>query len=104
MSRMIQRELADIFIREGTSFCSNAMLTVTGVRMSSDFSYARVYVSLFATKNKDNIISVLNKHASEVRHILGKRIRNQVRKLPELSFFLDDSIDYEERIDNLLNN
>lgn len=102
MSRLIQKELAGIFLREVKDLFSGAMITVTRVRMSPDLSVARVYVSIFAVKNKDSIYEDIEIYTSEIRKHLGNKIRKQVRIIPELKFFIDDSLDYIENIDNAL--
>ena len=81
----------------GTSFVS-----VTVVRVSPDLSVARVYLSLFGVKSKEAIIEDINRVGPQIRKKLGIRVRNQMRKVPQLKFFLDDSVDYAEQIDFLL--
>ena len=90
----------------------NAIVTVTMVRVSPDLSSARVFLSIFAlgqsiaskkdASNKTIILENINARAKEIRTRLGNKIRHQVRIIPEISFYLDDSLDYEENIDNLL--
>ncbi|PLW92604.1 MAG: 30S ribosome-binding factor RbfA [Marinilabiliales bacterium] len=102
MARLIQKELAAIFLREVKSLFGNAMITVTRVRMSPDLSIARVYVSVFAVKDKSSLFEDIEIYSSEIRKHLGNRIRKQVRIVPELKFFIDDSLDYIENIENAL--
>jgi ribosome-binding factor A len=78
------------------------MLTVTKVRVTADLSLAKTYVSVFPSAGSDSVIRDLNLNMGQVRHQLAQKIRHQVRKIPELKFFLDDSMDYIENIDNLL--
>jgi len=78
------------------------MITVTKVYVSPDLSLIKIYLSLFPTKNSNEIINNIKKHSSEIRRELGNRIRHQLRIVPKLSFFLDDSLDYIENIDSLL--
>ena len=103
ISRLLQRDLGEIFQLESRNKFHGAMITVTKVNVTRDLSMARVYLSLFATPDKDALIEEIQEHAREVRYILGKRIKNQLRVVPELFFFLDDSLDHIERIDELLN-
>lgn len=70
--------------------------------MSADLGVAKIYVSLFPVKDKDQLLKKIKEHTSELRGLLGNRIRKQVRVVPELVFFLDDSIDYAAHIENLL--
>ena len=102
VSRLIQKELSDIFQREGLTLFNGNMISVTVVRMSPDLMLAKVYVSIFAPSGKENAFPLLNEHKKVIRHQLGQKIRHQVRAIPELAFFVDDSLEYAERIDELL--
>lgn len=102
ISRLLQKELGDILQRADSSLTQRRMLTVTEVRISPDLSVARAYVSVFPSQDADVIINGLNQNLSLIRGELGNRIRHQVRIIPKLQFFLDDSMDYAERIDALL--
>lgn len=102
VSRLLQRDLGEIFQRESRGKFGGAMITVTKVNVTKDMSIARVYVSLFATKDKEELLTIIRKHTVEIRFQLGKRIKDQVRQIPELEFFLDDSLDYIECIEKLL--
>ena len=77
-------------------------MSVTVVRISPDLSVARVYISVFGTKEKEALLNRMNQQAYAIRKKLGERIRNQMRKVPELKFFLNDSVDYSQQIDDLL--
>jgi len=104
VGRLIQKDISEIFLFEGRALYGNAMLTVTNVRVASDLSVAKIYLSIFAPalSNKDEIIIKINLHTKELRRNLGNRVKNQLRVIPELEFFLDDSLDYIENIENLL--
>lgn len=102
-ARLIQREMGDIFQRNGPGYYGKAFVTVTGVRVSPDLGIARVYLSVFGSKNAQLVIDTIDTHNKEIRRELGNRIRHQARIIPELKFFLDDSLDYVEKIDKLLN-
>lgn len=101
-ARLIQKDLAEIFLLEGKNWFPNAMITVTQVRISPDMSIARVYLSLFAIKDKDSLLQDITLRTNEIRKHLGNRIGKQVRIIPELKFFIDDSLDYMEKIDKAL--
>jgi ribosome-binding factor A len=101
-ARLIQKEMAEIFLSEARGLFGNVMITVTVVRVSPDLSIAKIYVSLFPVKDKDKLLKNIREQTSKLRGILGTRIRQQARVVPELVFFLDDSIDYAEHIDKLL--
>ena len=102
VARLLQRELGDIFQKNGKAWFPGKLISVTVVRISADLGVARVYLGIFPLKEDENILGDINVHNKEIRYELGKRIKNQVRKIPELSFFRDDSLDYAEKIDNLL--
>lgn len=103
VSRLLQRELGDFFLRESHGAYSGAMITVTKVNVTRDLSIARVFLSIFASKNKPELIDVINKGKKEIRYRLAARIRHQLKGVPDLEFFEDDSLDYIENIENLLN-
>jgi ribosome-binding factor A len=102
ISRLIQKELAEYFQRESKLFFSNRMITVTMVRVTSDLSIARVYLSIFPAGKDKDMLGVITNHSKTIRSELAKKVRYQLRKVPELSFFLDDSLDYADNIDRLL--
>lgn len=101
-SKLILKEMADIFGREGKNFYGNAFVTITDVKVTADLSQARIYISLFKEKEPQKLLETIKQHVKEIRKILGNRIRNQVRIVPDLQFFIDDSLDYAERIDNIM--
>jgi len=103
VARLLQRDLGDIFINEARHLLDGAMVTVTKVRVTRDLSSARIYLSIFASKNKEAQLKKISSQVKEIRHNLAMRIKNQVRIIPELHFHLDDSLDYIDHIDELLN-
>lgn len=103
VARQIQRDLGDIFQRLGNSFSQGKMLTITSVRVSPDLSLAKIYISIFPSNNAQTQLEHMQTHIRVIRNELGKRIKNQVRIVPELAFFIDDSQDYVQHINELLN-
>jgi ribosome-binding factor A len=101
IERLIQKELSEIFLLQ-TKQLPGVLASVTNVRISPDLSVARAYISIFPSERGKEIVDNINSNKKSVRYDLGLRIGKQVRKIPELIFFLDDSIDYLENIDNLL--
>ena len=103
IAKLIQKELSEIFQREIRTQ-GNIMMTVTKVNVTSDMSYARVYLSVFGPDReaKTAVVKEVNAMTKSIRGKLGDRIKMQVRVIPELQFFEDDSLDYIENIDNLL--
>ncbi len=79
------------------------MITITSVRVSPDLALAKVYISIFPTKGTDETLEQIRHQVKTLRLELGKRVRHQLRVIPELAFFIDDSLDYIENIDRLLN-
>lgn len=104
IARLIQKEMADMFQTEPHLINKPHLITVTGVRVSKDLSIARILVSVFATKEKQQIIDMLEDKNKEIRYKLGQRIKHQLRVVPEIVFVLDDTLDYIENIENLLKN
>ena len=102
VSRLIQKELSDIFQKEMSTLFAGGMISVTVVRVTPDLGTARVYVSLFPPERRQELFELITIQVKTLRHELGKRVRNQLRQVPELQFFIDDSIDYAKRIDDLL--
>lgn len=102
VARLVQKELSNFFMISGRSYFGNAMITVTQVGVTKDLSIARVYVSLFATPDKEALLNQIKGKLKHIRQDLGKRIGKQVRIIPEIELFLDDSLDYIEKIDELL--
>ena len=101
ISRLIQKELSEIF-RQQTAKTHGVLVSVSTVRVSPDLSIARAYLSVFPSDKGAEIIENVNRSASQISHELAQKVRYQLRKTPELSFFIDDSLDYIEHIDDLL--
>ncbi len=102
VSRLLQKDLGEIFQLESRNLSQGAMITVTKVNVTPDLAMAKVYLSLFATEDKSSLLKHIQQHGKEIRYNLGKRIAKQIRVVPELFFYLDDSLDYIENIEKLL--
>lgn len=102
VGRLIQKEVSKIFNTGEVSLSSQLMISVTQVRMSPDLGIARLYLSLFPTDKKEEAIEEIRAQSGEIRYHLGRKVGKQLRHTPELYFFLDDSFDYAEEIDELL--
>lgn len=102
VARLLQKEIGEIFSKNEVSIPAGIMLSITQVRMSPDLGIAKVYVSLFPAEDKKEALEKIRKQSSEVRFVLGKKVRKQLRHIPTLNFYLDDSFDYAEKIDKLL--
>ena len=101
ISRLIQKELSEIFLLQ-TKSMNGVLVSVSAVRISPDMSIARVYLSVFPSERSQEIVKNINDNMKSIRYELGTRVRHQLRIIPELKFFVDDSLDYLERIDELL--
>lgn len=104
VAKLIQQDLAVIFQQNAKSLFGGAFITVTVVRMSPDMGLAKVYISFFTNSGTDKkeLLDLVRSRGSQVRGLLGHKIGKQVRVIPELVFYLDDSLDYANEIDNLL--
>lgn len=102
ISRLIQKDLSEIFQVYTRKYFNNAMITVTSIRISPDLSVAKVFLSIFATKDKSALLPLIIARKNEIRYELGLKVGKQLRVIPSLEFFIDDSLDYIENIDNLL--
>ena len=102
ISKVLQKDLAEIFQQRARNLTGKALITVTKVNVTPDLSLAKVYLSVFGTDQKDEIVENIRKGTKEFRYQLGIRVKNQMRAVPELQFYLDDSLDYIENIENLL--
>jgi ribosome-binding factor A len=101
-SRLIQKELGYYFIRDGKKAIGDLMVSVTKVFVSPDLGYAKIYVNFLNSKDNAQSVELLKTHTREIRMGLSSRIRHEVRKIPEIAFFYDDTLDYMEKIDALL--
>ncbi len=105
VARQLERDLGEILRALGLDSIAHGvhrMVSVTRVRMSPDLENAKVYLSVFPSEGAEEVLSLVEQRASEVRFALGKRVRSQLRVVPCLRFFLDDSLDYVENIERLL--
>ena len=100
IARLLQKELSEIF-RVQTAKMGGVLVSVSAVRVSPDLSIARAYLSIFPSERANEIIESINHSARSVRYELAQRVRYQLRKTPELTFFIDDSLDYIAHIDSL---
>ena len=98
---VIQQDLAAIFQREGINYLPNTLITITKVRVTPDLAIARVFLSFFNNTNTPLALQTIKSHANEIRYKLGARIKDQVRIIPQLEFFVDDTSDYVERMDKI---
>lgn len=101
VSALIQKEMSIIFQKKSSEYM-NRLISVTTVRISPDLGSAKIYLSIFPEEGKGDVFSEIKKSKSSLRGELGNVIKNQVRRIPELFFEIDDSLNYAEKIDELL--
>lgn len=102
VAKELQRDIAEIIRSKGMAMFDGALVSVSGVKVSPDLSVARIYVSIFPSEKAEKVMGILEENARTLRGELGNRIAKQLRIVPEISFFLDNSLDYVEHIEELL--
>ena len=103
VARLLQKEISQIFQLNSANWFPNTMVTVTVIRVAPDFSFAKVYLSVFGKMDPKECVELISAHSKMVRGELGNRIGKQLRITPEVAFYVDDSLDYAEEISKLLN-
>lgn len=98
---VIQQDLADIFLREGNAWLGGNFITITKVRVTPDLAIARIFLSFLDNNNAPAVLKSIQEHASEIRYKLGQKIKNNVRIVPQLEFFIDDTNEYVAHMDKL---
>lgn len=94
VGKLVQQEMSDIFQREGMSIVDGGMISIAKVSVTPDLMEARIYLSLFQVKDSATLLKEIKERTGEWRNLLGQRVKNQLRRVPELQFFIDDTLDY----------
>lgn len=104
ISRLLQQEMGNIFQQETKNTLGSSMITVTEVRISPDLSVAKIWVSIYPLggAKKNEVMAAIQDNTTDLRRRLGMRVGKQLRIIPQLTFFLDDSLDYMQNIEKLL--
>ncbi len=102
ISRLLQKELAEILRQKTQEISPGKIITVTTVRVSPDLGVSKIYLSIFPSADKDAALEKITSLTKNIRYELGRKIKNQMRVVPELNFYPDDSLDYIDNIDSLL--
>lgn len=102
VARLIQKDLSEIFQRNIGQILPGRLITVTTVRISPDLSKAKTYISIFPSPNKEEDLKAIRIKTNFLRNELAIRVKNQMKNIPELSFFIDDSLDYVQNIEDKL--
>jgi len=98
----VSKELNDIFLKMGLTMIDGGMVSIASVKITPDLYEARVYLSLFQVKDQEAVLEKFKDLSSEIRGELGRRMRHQLRSIPQLTFYLDDTLDYVFKIEKLL--
>ncbi len=101
VGRQIQKDLGDIFQKEAQHLVNGSLVTVSGVRMTPDLGIARAYLSFLPEKNKTVVFEGIQENTKFIRQKLGERVRHQLRVVPELEFYMDDTAEYAAKMDAL---
>ena len=99
---VLQQDLVDVLQRAAQDGMRGVILSVSKVNVTSDLGIAKVYLSIFPSEKRDEIIAGVKSNTPMIRHEMARRTKNQLRRMPELLFFGDDSLDYIEDIDKSL--
>lgn len=101
-SKLILEEMAAIFAKEGKTIFGSAFITISEVKMTPDLGLAKIYLSLQFIENKDEVVLALNDNSSFFRGVLGKRIKQSVRIIPNLKFYEDDTLDEALKMNQMI--
>ena len=103
VNKLLLKELSEYF-QKNSHYSQGGLLTITEVKVTSDLSIARVYISFMSVKNTEAATDYVIDHANSIRGELGNALRNQLRKIPEFQFFLDESAEYAQNINKIMEN
>ncbi len=101
-SRLIQKDLAEIFQRDAKGLFGSALISVTRVSMSPDFSLAKIHLSILTTEDRQVVLKKLKENTKAIRNMLAQRISKQVRIIPALVMYLDESVDYAMKMSGII--
>ncbi len=100
---IIRRHFSELLMHEGSYLSDGALVTVTMVKMSSDLGLAKIYLSVYNTDNKQAVLLTFQQEAMRLRQGLAQRVRNKMRRVPDIDFYLDDTLDEMYRLNTLFN-
>ena len=101
VGKLIQQEMSDIFQREGLNVIKGGMVSISKVAVTPDLMEARIYLSMFQIPAPDDLLRDIRERTGEWRNLLGQRVKNQLRRVPELQFFIDDTLDYVFKMEEI---
>lgn len=104
VSKLIQKEMSEIFLRDRRGLLDNAFLSISEVRVSPDLGVAKIYISMMLVKDKSALLGKINDHKKEFRKLLGDKVGKQLRIVPEIVFYLDEVEENAQRLDEVIKN
>ncbi len=104
VAKQIQKDLGDIFQRDLKHLFDGAFVTITDVKITPDLGISRVYVSFLLTKDREGVLQTIRENTKLIRNLLGEKVRHQLRIVPSLQFFIDDTAEYAQKMDALFAN
>jgi len=102
-SKLIQKDLSEIFVSDAKHLFTGTFITVTNVRITPDLGLAKIYLSFFLSKDQNALLENIRENGKEIKKLLAARIRNQARVIPELQFFIDDTAEYADKMNKIIN-
>jgi ribosome-binding factor A len=104
VSKLIQKEMSEIFLRDRRGLLDNAFISISEVRVSPDLGLAKIYISMMLVKDKHTLLEKINDHKSEFRKLLGDKVGKQLRIVPEIVFYIDEVEENAQRLDEVIKN
>ncbi len=101
VGQLLNEEMSDIFQREGINIVGGGMVSITKVMVTPDLLEARVYLSFYQIKNVPDLLHKIKERTGEWRKLLGLRVRNQLRRIPQLTFYADDTLDHVSKMEEI---
>jgi len=99
---VLLQEINEIFLKMGLNMAGGGMVSIASVKITPDLYEARIYISFFQVKDSEAVLEKIKDRSGEIRNELGKRVRHQLRSVPQLTFYIDDTLDYVFKIEKLL--
>jgi ribosome-binding factor A len=103
-AELIKRNLSVVFQQEGSFIFGNALITVTDVKITPDLSQAKIYLSLYNVNDKNALLEKIINHTHVLKQALAQRIKSHIRRIPQIHFFMDETVDEMYRVDKLFDN
>jgi ribosome-binding factor A len=101
VAKQIQKDLGEIFQKDLKQLFNGAFVTITDVKTTPDLAIARVYLSFLLAKDREGVLQIIRENTKVIRNFLGERVRHQLRIVPNLQFFIDDTAEYAQKMDTL---